>query len=110
MGGKLVVDSAFQKGTVDFLVKSAQTVPMGNGIGAERARAAATSVRQSTEWGIRQFQSSFPSIKDDISFETRGEHRIILYFYVHLYNFRTNCVGCNQICSNWFMHALCVFR
>ncbi len=44
--GNVVVDSAFQAGTVHFLVKLAQTVP--NGIGAVRARAA-TSNRQSAE-------------------------------------------------------------
>jgi hypothetical protein len=59
--GKVVVDSVFHAGTVDFLVKSAQTVPMGNGIVAVRARA------------VKQFQSSFPHIKDDIRFETGGE-------------------------------------
>ncbi len=108
-GGKVVVDSAFRAGLVDFLVKSAQTVPLGNGIAAVRARAA-TSIRQSAEWGMKQFQSSFPRIKDDITFETRGERRIILRLFVHLYNFRTNCVGSNQIRStfmpqleaNWF--------
>ncbi len=94
---------------MDFLVKSAQTVPMGNGIAAVRARAA-TSIRQSAEWGMKQFQSSFPRIKDNISFETCGERRIILHLFVHLYNLRTSCVGCNQIRStfmpqleaNWF--------
>jgi hypothetical protein len=96
----VVVDSAFQAGTIDFLVKSAQTVPMGNGIGAVRARAV-TSIRQSAESGMKQFQSSFPRIKDDISFETNGEHRIILHMFVHLYNLRTNCIGCNQICSTF---------
>ncbi len=48
--GNVVVDSAFQAGTVDFLVKLAQTVPTG--IGAVRAKAA-TSIRQSAEWGMR---------------------------------------------------------
>jgi hypothetical protein len=59
---------------------------------------------------MRQFQSSFPRIKDDMSFETHGDLCIILYLFVHLYNFRTNCIGCNQIRStfmpqleaNWF--------
>jgi hypothetical protein len=108
-GGKVVIDSAFRAGTVDFLVKSAQTVPMGNGIAAVRARAA-TLIRQSAEWGMKQFQQSFLRIKDNISFETHGERRIILCLFVHLYNFITNCVGCNQIRStfmpqleaNWF--------
>ncbi len=109
MGGQVVVDSASCAGTVNFLVKSAQTVPLGNGNAAVRGRAA-TSVRQSAEWGMKQFQSSFPRIKDNIRSETGGEHRIILLLFVYLYNFRTNCVGCNQIRStfmpqleaNWF--------
>jgi hypothetical protein len=102
-GGKVVVDSAFRAGAVDFLVKSAQTVPLGNGDAAVRARAA-TSVRQSAEWGMKQFQSSFPRIKDNIRFETGGERRIILRLFVYLYNFRTNCVGCNQIRSTFMPH------
>ena len=33
----------------------------------------ATSMRQSAEWGMRSFQSSFPRIKDRIPFKERGE-------------------------------------
>ncbi len=44
-GEKVVVDSAFRAGTVDFLVKSAQTVLVGNIIDAVRARAA-TSIME----------------------------------------------------------------
>jgi hypothetical protein len=73
MGGKVVFVSAFHAGAVSFLVKSAQTVLLGNGNVAVRARAA-TSVRQSAELGMKQFQSSFPRIKDEIRFETGGEH------------------------------------
>ncbi len=51
IGGKvLVADSAVHAGADNCLVKSAQTVPMSNHLASIRARAA-TSVRQSAEWG-----------------------------------------------------------
>ena len=64
----------------------------------------ATSIRQSSEWGMKQFQSSFPRVKDEFRLETQGERRIILLLVVYLFNYRTNLVGCNQIRSTFMPH------
>ena len=56
----------------------------------------ATAMRQSAEWGMRAFQSSFPRIKDRIIFEENGERRLILRLLA-LFNYRANMVGINQI-------------
>ncbi len=86
--GKVVVDAAFcAMGQEGFLVKS----------GGDNEDA--TSIRQSAEWGMGQFQASFPRIKDHIWYEENGEGHIMLQTLVHLFNFRTNCIGCNQIRS-----------
>jgi hypothetical protein len=101
-GGKVVVDTAFRLGHGDFLIKSSQQV-LGDGIDADMAHDA-TSIRQSAEWGMAQFQASFPRVTDKIKFEVDGERRILLRTFVHLFNFRTNCVGCNQIRSVFMPH------
>ena len=65
----------------------------------------ATSMRQSAEWGMRSFQSSFPRIKDRIIYEEGSERKSILKFLVYFFNFRANKVGINQI-RNTYMQAL----
>jgi hypothetical protein len=71
-GGKVVVDSAFCLANNNFLIKSGQNVPLGNPQVVLRARDA-TSIRQASEWGMRQFQASFPRRKDEFCLETQGE-------------------------------------
>jgi hypothetical protein len=66
---------------------------------------AATSMRQSAEWGMHAFQSSFPRIKDTLPYEERGERRIILGCLLLLYNCRARLVGINQI-TNVYMPFL----
>jgi hypothetical protein len=102
-GGKVVVDSAFRLANNNFIIKSGQNVPLGNLQVVVRARDA-TSIRQSSEWGMKQFQSSFPRVKDEFRLETQGERRIILLLVVYLFNYRTNLVGCNQIRSTFMPH------
>ena len=102
-GGKVVVDSAFRLANNEFIIKSGQNVPLGNLQVVVRARDA-TSIRQSSEWGMKQFQSSFPRVKDEFRLETKGERRIILLLVVYLFNYRTNLVGCNQIRSTFMPH------
>jgi hypothetical protein len=102
-GGKVVVDSAFRLANNNFIIKSGQNVPLGNLQVVVRARDA-TSIRQSSEWGMKQFQSSFPRVKDEFRLETKGERRIILLLVVYLFNYRTNLVGCNQIRSTFMPH------
>ena len=94
-GGKCTVNSAFSKRRAPFLIKSSQQLPYG---GEEiLVNEEATSMRQSAEWGMRAFQSSFPRIKDHIIFEENGERRLILKLPVSLFSYRANMVGINQI-------------
>ena len=46
----------------------------------------ATSMRQSTEWGMRAVQSSFPSLKDQLNYEENGEQRIMFDCIFLLFN------------------------
>ena len=52
---------------------------------------------QRAEWGMRAFQSSFPRVKDHISFEYRGQRKLMMKLLILLYNLRTKRVGINQI-------------
>ena len=65
----------------------------------------ATSMRQSSEWGMRALQSSFPRLKDRMIYEEMGERKIILKMMVLLFNLRSRRVGINQI-LNTYMPAL----
>ena len=112
-GLKLVIDSAFVSGIYDFLIKSLQdNLTAGDELlnVAEQVRniavkRAATSMRQSVEWGMRAIQSSFPRLKDTIVYEEYGERRIIFNCLLHLYNLRAQIVGVNQI-ANVYLPAL----
>ena len=69
-------------------------------------RGQATSLRQSSEWGMRALQGSFPRVRDVLRFvdEENGETRIILCLFIHLYNWRAVTVGQNQIRSVYMPH------
>ena len=102
-GGKCTVDSAFSARDNEYLIKSAQTTLAGD-TPEEFAfnahlNAEATSMRQSAEWGMRAFQSSFPRLKDRFIHEENGERRIIMKMSLLLYNLRARRVGINQIRS-----------
>ncbi len=62
----------------------------------------ATSMWQSSEWGMRMIQSSFPWMCDKVQFEEKGEHRIAIKMMVLLFNLCVHMVGINQI-RNFFM-------
>jgi hypothetical protein len=106
-GLKFVIDSAFSSSTVDFLIKSSQDYLVADAglddiddvrddIAVKRA---ATSMRQSAEWGMRAVQASFPRLKDTLPYEENGERRMILTCLFLLYNCRARLVGINQIAS-----------
>jgi hypothetical protein len=97
-GGKVVVDSVLHVANNNVIIKSGQNVPLGNLQVIVRARDA-TSICQSSGWGMRQFQSSFPRVKDEFHKETQGEQCIIPLLVVYLFNYRRNLVGCNQVQS-----------
>ena len=65
----------------------------------------ATAMRQSAEWGMRAFQSSFPRIKDRIGFESIGQRKLMMKVMVLLFNLRAQRVGINQI-LNVYMPSL----
>ena len=58
--GKGVVDSAFNTGSYNQLIKSGQVLPTNASDLQRLQEEEATSLRQSSEWGMRGFQSSFP--------------------------------------------------
>jgi len=98
-GGKDVVDSAFSRGKCEFLIKSCQTLPTNAPRRTILVNSEASSLRQSSEWGMRGLQGSFPRIKDHFLYEENGERLPMLLCVVHLFNFRTRYVGLNQIRS-----------
>eukprot|EP00536_Pseudo-nitzschia_multiseries_P005992 jgi/Psemu1/192120/e_gw1.123.37.1 len=113
----LVADSAFKLSTNDYLLRSSQYDPLrtapveiAEGTPTEEAAAmkqravckanavnrdATSSVRQMSEWGMRQIQGGFPQLKDNMLLEETGDRRIILKLVVVLYNFQTTKVGIN---------------
>ncbi len=112
-GFKLAIDSVFASGTYEFLIKSSQDDLTADEelleLGDQRAniavKRAATSMRQTAEWGMAAVQSSFPRLRDTMIYEENGERRIIFNCLFHLYNLRARLVGINQI-ANVYLPAL----
>lgn len=104
-GLKFVIDPAFSSSNSEFLIKSAQDYLTADaGIEDEEeilmnldVKRAATSMRQSSEWGMRAVQASFPRLKDTLPYEEYGERRIIMKCLLLLFNCRAHLVGINQI-------------
>ena len=67
--------------------------------------AEATLMHQSTKWGMRTFQSSFPRVKDRIEFESIGQWKQMMKLMILLFNLRARQVGINQS-LNVYMPAL----
>ena len=99
-GVKCCVDSAFFASKNDSLIQSAQTCPVGNAR-TVRMFNEATSFRQTSEWGMRGLQGSFPRLKDRLVYEECGERLIIIKMIVMLFNLRSNRVGINQILNTY---------
>eukprot|EP00536_Pseudo-nitzschia_multiseries_P016010 jgi/Psemu1/44585/gm1.44585_g len=118
---KTVVNLAFRLSTNDYLLRSSQYDPLTalveipEGTPIEEARAMkrravckaiavnrdATSVRQMSEWGMRQIQGGFPQLKDNMLLKQTGDRRVILKLVVLLYNFQTAKVGINTILNTY---------
>eukprot|EP00957_Ditylum_brightwellii_P123533 9419163-Ditylum_brightwellii.AAC.1 len=45
-----------------------------------------TSLRQMAEWGMCEFQGSFPCMKDCLVYKEDGKHKRIIQLMVILYN------------------------
>ena len=73
---KVVVNSTFKLSRKPFLMRSSQGDPFN---AADLiVNRAATSIRQLSEWGMRQIQGVFPQMKDSILLEETGDRTIIL--------------------------------
>ena len=104
MEAKGTVDSAFACNTYPFLIKSCKPTLDMTIEGMEIAKDA-TSMRQSSEWSIRAFQSSFPRIKNHIALEYKGQQKLMMKLMILLYNLCMRKVGNNQI-LNVYMSSL----
>ena len=93
-GLKCVLDSAFRKVNREFLINSSRDYMTADaGITDEQlmienlqSKRAATSMRRSTEWGMRAFQASFPRVKDRFKYEETDECGLMLKFLLYLSN------------------------
>ena len=54
------------------------------------------SLRQSSEWGMRALQASFPRFKKRLPSDSK-QRRLVVQSIVLTHNFRTGIVGRNQI-------------
>ncbi len=99
------MDSAFGKIERHFIIKSSQDYMSSNQLSRSeqlrdiQEKRAATSMRQTAEWGMRGLQASFPRLKDRFVYEERGERRITLKMFVLLFNLCARMVGISQICN-----------
>ena len=101
--GMCTVDSAFARNNHPFLIKSGkQNVDLNRML--RHIRKQATAMRQSAEWGMRAFQSSFSRVKDRIQWEVFGKRRNMLKMMILLFHFHTDMVGINQILNFYKEH------
>jgi hypothetical protein len=104
-GAKFVIDSAFCTSRFPFLIKSSQDYLTADDnlltyeeqITDLAIKREATSMRQSSEWGMRGVQASFPRLKDTLPYEEYGERKVIMTSLLLLFNLRARLVGFNQI-------------
>ena len=57
----------------------------------------ATSMQQSSQWGMHAFQSLFPCKKDHTALEYRGQQKLAMKLLILLYNLHARKVAVNQI-------------
>jgi hypothetical protein len=101
-GGKVTADDAFPRSRFPFYLKKPLRCDCHDEAEYQQKRkinVAAKSMRQSAEWGMHAFCTSFPRINDRIIYEEIGERELILESFVLLYNLRSQTVGMNQIKS-----------
>ena len=98
-GVKSVVDSAFMAVKKEHMIQSGQQIPLvvSTDHSVVRLHKEATQFRQSSEWGMRTLQASFPWLKDRMVYKEVGERLVVLKLISQLFNLRANCVGISQI-------------
>ncbi len=85
-----------------FLIKSGKWKICETAIEQTTLRQA-TSCWQSAEWGIRAVQGSFPWLTDKLLYTDSVEACLVLsHTIAMLLNFRTHCVGLNQLSSTYY--------
>ena len=97
---KTVIDSAFNLEDHPFLIKSSSE-DQGRDAQELLMYADATSLRQSSEWGMSGFKRSFPRLLDRLHWEETGERKVIVQLMILLYNFRSRRVGINEILNTY---------
>jgi hypothetical protein len=109
-GAKCCVDLAFGNVTRGYLYKLCQDL-LGSSTPTRELRKLdlckkreATLARQTAEWGMRMFQTSFPRVKNRFVYKEREERRICLKMLVLLNNMRARMVGINQIRNAYMKH------
>ncbi len=109
-GVHCAVDTGFGKIAKAFMLKSVQDNLSSNKKMRKEARddvrvkRAATSMCQSTEWGMRGFQASFSRMKDCLDYEDCGERHFVMKMYV-LFDLRSWLEEFHQI-RNTYMSWL----
>jgi DDE superfamily endonuclease len=103
-GGVCCVDSAFAACKAPYLLQSSQDLTRARDAFQRVRMVQATSLRQAAEWGMRALQGAFPRLKDHIQYEENGERAVFLRLAIHLYNYRCNLVGLNQIRNVYMKH------
>ncbi len=106
MGAVTCVNLAFRMRNSPYIIKSLQTNYIGEG-NTDAAvqhdimqKRQATSMRQSSEWGMRALQSSFPRMFDQMTYKQKGEQQIGIKMMVYFYNLHARMVGINQFKNN----------
>ena len=102
-GAKTVVDSAFNPGDGNYLLKSGQLDPFDpHEVLRNRD---ATSIRQMSEWGMYQLKSKFPRMGDTLPYEEKGHRGYDLSLMVRLYNHQCSTIGMNQIVNTYMFNS-----
>jgi DDE superfamily endonuclease len=96
---KTVIDSAFSLTLGKHLIKSSQLDPMDRALALQNQQA--TSVRQLSEWGMRQIQAKFPRMTDSLRYEEQGGRLLDLKLMIRLYNHSVERIGMNQILDTY---------
>lgn len=98
-----MVDSAFNPGDGNYLLKSGQLDPLDP---QELLRNRdATSIRQMSEWGMYQLKAKFPRMADTLPYEEKGNRGYDLSLMVRLYNHQCCTIGMNQILNTYMFNS-----
>ena len=72
-GNKVVVDSAFLAKNASHIIKTSQSLTQAKSRYDATVKTQATSMYQTSEWGMRTFKASLPCMEDRILYKKCGE-------------------------------------